>query len=125
MKDTNTVSICKLCNCPCTHFARSHSIPWGFMKKSPYANDMSLSAKGEYPRFLPQWLYDEHMVCDKCEHDMLYGSIGDEYRDDHQRLHGLGASFEHELINRYRHGHVKKRTNRGENDIIQYGIAGE
>ena len=71
MKKEDTVAVCSLCNSPCVHFARSHIIPWGFMKKSHYANDMSLSAKGEHPRFLPKGLYDEHIVCDKCEHEIL------------------------------------------------------
>ena len=63
--------VCKLCNNTCAHFAKSHIIPWGFMRKTPHANDMSLSAVGEHPRFLPKGLYDEHIVCDKCEHDVL------------------------------------------------------
>lgn len=62
---------CLLCGNSCSHFAKAHIIPWGLMKRTPCASEMSLAAKNEWPRFLPKGVYDEHIVCDKCEHEIL------------------------------------------------------
>lgn len=62
------LSRCRLCGNPCEHFAKSHLIPWGFMSKCEYANDMSLVSAGRRSRRMRKGVYDEHILCDNCEH---------------------------------------------------------
>lgn len=63
---------CKLCNKPCEHFAKSHLIPWGFQSRCEWANDMSLVSVGSRSRRMRKGVYDEHILCDGCEHDYFH-----------------------------------------------------
>jgi len=63
---------CKLCGNLCEHFARSHLIPWGFMSKCEYANDMSLISPGIRSKRMRKGIYDDSILCDNCEHKYFY-----------------------------------------------------
>lgn len=63
---------CRLCGMPCSHFAKSHIIPWGFVDQCEHAHDMSLMSEGEYPRRRNKGIYDDHILCDECEHRYFY-----------------------------------------------------
>ena len=65
---TENIGVCRLCGQECKHFARSHLIPWGFQSECDYANDMSLVSDGRRSRRLRKGIYDEHILCDNCEH---------------------------------------------------------
>ena len=67
------VGVCRLCGNECQRFARSHLIPWGFMSKYEYANDMSLVSPGRRSRRMRKGVYDEHILCDSCEHKYFHG----------------------------------------------------
>ena len=69
---SEVVGVCRLCGDECKHFARSHLIPWGFMSKCEYANDMSLVSAGRRSRRMRKGVYDEHILCDSCEHKYFH-----------------------------------------------------
>ena len=63
---------CKLCGKVCEHLAHSHIIPWGFVSQCEHAHDMSLMSEGEYPKRRNKGIYDDHILCDECEHRYFY-----------------------------------------------------
>ena len=63
---------CLLCGCECDKFAHSHVIPWGFVSQCEHAHAMSLMSEGEYPKRRNKGVYDDHILCDECEHRYFY-----------------------------------------------------
>ena len=63
---------CKLCGKASAKLARSHIIPWGFVSQCEHAHDMSLMSEGEFPKCRNKGIYDEHILCDECEHRYFY-----------------------------------------------------
>lgn len=63
---------CKLCGKAFAKLAHSHVIPWGFVSQCEHAHDMSLMSEGEFPKRRNKGIYDDHILCDECEHRYFY-----------------------------------------------------
>lgn len=73
MKVQNSMSeCCKLCRGRFDRLAHSHIVPVAFLPKAEDKSRILLTAGGDGShRKLAKGIWDEHILCDRCEHEVL------------------------------------------------------